>query len=86
MGEAVFPLHGGAHSGLPGAVSVICWCCTCSHPSSVLKGHTLTTGQGCSAVAAAQLLIKGKSNLLTSLKSADLASGFLFDLEKMRHC
>lgn len=47
----------------------------------------VTTGQACSAGAAAQLLIRGKCNLLIRLlESAELASGFLFDLEKMRHC
>lgn len=85
-----------------GGVPSAAWCSHWSHWSCqchLLALHLLpaqfpsegaslvTTGQGCSAVAAAQLLVKGKSNLLIRLlKSAELASGFLFDLEKMRHC
>lgn len=69
------------------------WSCQCDLLAlHLLPAHfpsegasTVTTGQGCSAVATAQLLIKGKSNLLISLKSTELASGFLFDLEKIRH-
>jgi len=87
--KAVFPACSGAHSGLTGAVGVICWRCTCSLCSSRPKGHPLSP-QAKAAVPLQEpscLLVKGKSSLFIGLlKSAELASGFLFDLEKMRRC
>lgn len=86
--EKVFPVYSGAHSGLTESCQcylLVLHLLPTQFPS---KGTSIgTTGQGCSAVAAAQLLIKGKNNLLIMLlKSTELASGFLLDLEKMRHC
>lgn len=86
--EKVFPVYIGAHSGLTGSCQcylLVLHLLPTQFPSK--EASIGATGQGCSAVAAAQLLIKGKSNLLVRLlKSTELASGFLFDLEKMRHC
>lgn len=87
MGKAVFPV-------CIGDSQLFHWSCQYDLVLHLLPtqfpsewASIVTTGQGCSAVAAAQLLIKGKSNLLISLlKSTELASGFLFDLEKIRHC
>lgn len=44
--------------------------------------HIVTMSQGCSAVAAAQLLIKGKSNLLISLRVLNWSVGFLLTWKK----